>query len=230
MRPPDLIVPQSRGYFPGPDDPPRPSRFGPRPFRITVARYHTMILGGAFADEPHVELIDGELTESAVASPLHDYHAETLADVLRDRLPTGWGVRRHKPLTLRAADSEPEPDAVVTSKPTHAWSRRHPTAADALLVAEAADVSLHLDRTRKAAIYAAAGISPYWIVNLPERMLEVRTDPRVPADGAAVYRTLRTYDPEETVVFALAGREFSLPVAELLPGAEEDDAPADAGE
>lgn len=213
----DLVVPRSRGYFPGPGDPPAPPRFAPRPLRIDVTRYRTMHHGGAFADEPWVELIDGAVIESCHASPSHDGHAGLLADCLRAVVPGGWAVRERKTLTLRAQDSQPTPDAAVLNRPLRAWAREFPTAANALLVAEVADVSLRFDRTRKARIYAAAGLSPYWIVNLPERVLEVRTDPHAPAGGDAGYRTLHTYKPEETVEFTLADQAFTLPVAELLP-------------
>jgi Uma2 family endonuclease len=43
-------------------------------------------------------------------------------------------------------------------------------------VIEVSDSSLRLDR-RKAAIYAASGVLEYWLVNLPERQIEVHRRP-----------------------------------------------------
>jgi Uma2 family endonuclease len=44
-------------------------------------------------------------------------------------------------------------------------------------VIEVADTSLQQDRLTKAAIYAAAGIPAYWIVNLRDSVVEVMRDP-----------------------------------------------------
>ena len=213
---PRLIEPMSRGYFPGPDDPSRPPQFSPRPFRVTVRRSQTRIAGGGFGDEPNVELIDGELIESCYRSPRHSGGIGVLAGELRDRLPKEWTVSQHGPVTMEDLDSEPEPNVTVLAGELENWMHDHPAPSGVLLAAEVADLSLGWCRGRKARLYAAAGLSAYWIVNLPERVLEVRTDPHVAANGSAGYRTLRTYTPDETATFELAGRSFSLPVAELL--------------
>jgi Uma2 family endonuclease len=44
-------------------------------------------------------------------------------------------------------------------------------------VIEISETSLALDRTHKGSLYARAGLPDYWIVNLPERRLEVYRDP-----------------------------------------------------
>lgn len=70
--------------------------------------------------------------------------------------------------------SAPDPDAaVVLGPPTRKGS--YPTTA--LLVVEVSDSTLVYDRTRKAAIYARAGIAEYWIVNLVDHQLEVHRNP-----------------------------------------------------
>ena len=48
------------------------------------------------------------------------------------------------------------------------------------LVVEVADASLPEDRTRKKTIYARASIPFYWIVNLPDRVIEVYSNPTGP--------------------------------------------------
>jgi Uma2 family endonuclease len=47
-----------------------------------------------------------------------------------------------------------------------------------VLIIEGSDSTLSYDRTRKASLYARAGIADYWIVNLVDKQLEVRHDPR----------------------------------------------------
>ncbi len=46
-----------------------------------------------------------------------------------------------------------------------------------VLVVEVSESSLALDREHKGSLYARAGLADYWIVNLPERALEVYRDP-----------------------------------------------------
>ena len=196
----------------------------PRPLRVTVEMYHEMIGAGIFdgIEGRRIELLDEELVEMAPAYAPHEAHVTILAEALRSLLPAGWSVREEKAVTLRG--SEPEPDATVLNKASKFFMSRKPTPAETLLVAEVSDSSLHHDRTRKAAIYAAAGLDPYWIVNLPDRVLEVRTDPHVAADGTAGYRPPQLYGAGETVEFTLAGRSFSLAVADLLPAPPDGDA------
>ncbi|MEM9702307.1 MAG: Uma2 family endonuclease [Planctomycetota bacterium] len=193
--------------------------FSPRPMRVTVEMYHQMIGAGLFENLEgcRVELLDGKIIEMAAAQPPHAVSVDLTTDALKALFAPAWAVRTEKPVTL--SRSEPEPDVAVANQALKFWSSRHPGASDLLLVVEVSDNTLHFDRTRKASIYARSGISPYWIVNLPERVLEVRTDPYAAADGDAGYRTVRTYHSGETIGFTLADRAFSLTVNELLPAA-----------
>jgi hypothetical protein len=77
--------------------------------------------------------------------------------------------------------SVPEPDASVVLGKLADYRRRHAGPADVCSVIEVADSSLLRDRTIKLAIYAAAGVSQYVIVNLVDRQVEVHTGPRVSA-------------------------------------------------
>lgn len=88
----------------------------------------------------------------------------------------------------------------------------------AVLVLEVAQASLHGDRTRKARIYARAGIADYWIVNLVPRVLEVYGDP-VSLDSAHRrwgYRMVRSLGPGESIT-PLAAPQASVAIADLLP-------------
>ena len=199
------------------------AQVAPRPLRVSVKMYHDMIGAGVFdgIEGRRIELLDEELIEMPAAYAPHEFHVDAAADAFRSAIPSGWSVREEKGVTM--ARSEPEPDVAVLNKAKKFFRTRKPRPDEVLLVVEVSDSSLHHDRTRKAAIYAAAGVSPYWIVNLPERVLEVRTDPRVGAGGVAEYPEPTVYRAGEVVEFVLAGRSFSLPVAELLPDAEEED-------
>ena len=56
------------------------------------------------------------------------------------------------------------------------------------LVVEISETSLVLDRAHKGSLYARAGLVDYWIVNLPERRLEVYRDPELDATWRAASR------------------------------------------
>jgi Uma2 family endonuclease len=48
---------------------------------------------------------------------------------------------------------------------------------DVLLVIEISHTTLRFDTKIKAPLYAEAGIAEYWILNIPQNVLEVRTEP-----------------------------------------------------
>ena len=70
--------------------------------------------------------------------------------------------------------------------------------------------ALVYDRTRKASVYARAGIPEYWIVNLIEGQLEIHREP-----SASGYRSRSVLGPGETVSALPAS--VTLAVADLLP-------------
>jgi Uma2 family endonuclease len=75
----------------------------------------------------------------------------------------------------------PEPD-IVLFDPTMPKDR-HPRPDDIFLVVEVAESSVEYDRDVKAGHYAAAGIPEYWLVDLPNGVVDVFRQPE--ADGYA---------------------------------------------
>src|SRR5437016_1235141 len=84
------------------------------------------------------------------------------------------------------------------------------TGDDLMLVVEVADTSLQHDRDLKLPAYARAGIPEYWIVNLPERKLEIYRQP-----AGDDYQLHSIHRSGETVE-ALAAPGAALAVAELF--------------
>ncbi len=78
-------------------------------------------------------------------------------------------------------ESEPEPDISVVAGDPRDYRDAHPQRP--ALVVEVALSRLSFDREHKGSLYARAGIADYWIVNLPDRRVEVYRDP-VPDAGA----------------------------------------------
>jgi Uma2 family endonuclease len=111
----------------------------------------------------------------------------------------------HSPLAL-SDDSEPEPDIAVV--PAGDYATAHP--GRALLLVEVADASLRKDRGIKTALYAAAGIPEFWLVNVPDHVVEVHRHP-----SAGRYSEIRQVG-KDGYLEALAFPALKIPVSDLL--------------
>ncbi len=140
-----------------------------RPLRR--AEYERLVELGVFEDE-RLELLRGALV---TMSPQGGLHADTVArigEALTLALAGRARVRQHSPIAV-ADDSEPEPDVAVVPL----GGSRLEVPGTAFLVVEVADSSLSKDRNVKAALYAAAGIPEYWLVDLNGHAVEVHRAP-----------------------------------------------------
>jgi Uma2 family endonuclease len=106
--------------------------------------------------------------------------------------------------------SEPEPDLVWAVE--RDYSRGKPAPENIRLVVEVAESSLDHDLGEKAALYAAAGIRDYWVVDLIDRRIVVHRDPA--PEG---YRDIRGCSGEDEVR-PLAHPEGVLRPSSLWPG------------
>lgn len=184
-------------------------------WRFTRARYDRMIDAGILDEGDKVELLDGLLV---VREPQGSRHP-TAVILVRAALEKAFGRRFHlreeKPVALDDL-SEPEPDVVVVPGRPRDYSDAHPS--KPVLVVEVADTSLTLDRLRKGALYARAGIADYWIVNLVDDVLEVYREPvREASRGNGwKYANARLLKRNATVS-PLAAPGARIRVASLLP-------------
>jgi len=183
--------------------------------RFSVAEYHQLIRTNFFTTEDRVELIDGYLVNKMPQNDPHQSTVDRLTEDLVRLMPTGWRTRIQLPVTL--SNSEPEPDGAVVRGNRRSFDQRKPTGADFGVVIEVADSSLTLDRREKGRVYAEAGIPEYWIINIPDRQIEVYTDPD-PAATLSAYRTQTNYASGQSVPLVLDGQTVAtVPVADLLP-------------
>ena len=199
---------------PSPTSPTAPRDVSPRQAPITLAMYDRMIAAGVFdpADMHPLELIGGELH---MMSPIGDRHADAVDWLVRwsihavDRQPLA--VRVQNPLSIPGSESAPQPDlAWVTLR---RYADRRPLPEEVSLLIEVADTSLEFDTTVKAALYAAAGISDYWVVDLLSRGVIVFREPR-----AGAYESRSTHRGDQ-LVRPLVVPDAALSPAELfLPG------------
>lgn len=147
----------------------------PAPHRFSVEQYHRMIESGLLTRADRVQLLEGVIVDMTPIGVAHAYAVQGLMRALVRILPDGWDVFVQQPITIGA--SEPEPDLAIVRGSYSDYSDRRPGAADIAVLIEVADTSVEIDR-KKIAIYAKAGVSEYWLVNLPARQVEVRRGPK----------------------------------------------------
>lgn len=112
--------------------------------------------------------------------------------------------------------TEPEPDILVVPGSRQQFRSAHPTTAD--LIVEVSDTNLSYDRHHKAGLYARAGIREYWIVNIPDRRLEVYRDPVPDPTQPFGHRNPTRIDLQPgATVSPLALPAAAVPVTDLLP-------------
>jgi Uma2 family endonuclease len=199
--------------------PPKPtptfSPDGPAIRLFNVDEYHEMIDAGVFVGKPKCELIQGVILEKPVPGPSHSKSTQRLLRRLTPLFPEpDWVVGIQDAITL--SDSEPEPDFFAATGPESKYNARHPGPKDLVLVIEVSDSSLSFDRGAKLAVYAAAKVVQYWIVNVNERRIEVYTQPKGGKNPA--YKTRADYGPDDSVPVVIGGKRVgAIAVKELLP-------------
>jgi len=175
---------------------------------LTVDDLAAMVDAGILGEDDHVELLDGVLVEM---SPQGTAHAVAVRRLNTRLVPiasaAGLEVSPRCPLNVASPISQPEPDLAVV--PAGGWDAH---AAQALLVTEVSVTSRAIDLGRKAAIYAAAGIPEYWVLDLDKRRLVVHRDPAVDR-----YETVQALTDADVVTAARP--PLTIAVTELLPPA-----------
>ncbi len=181
----------------------------------TVEEFERLFEAGFFAPDAKYELIEGEVWEKMTQKTSHAV-AVTLAQyLLADVFGVAFVVRVQLPLVF-GQSSKPEPDVAIVSGSPRDYLENHPTTA--VLIVEISDTTLIPDQQTKAALYARAGVGEYWIVNLPERTLEVRRQ-SAPMSEALLgwgYRSTQILLPGESVS-PLAAPDAVIRVDDLLP-------------
>jgi Uma2 family endonuclease len=182
---------------------------------MTRGRYDRLVGVGIFGPEDRVELLDGLLIAREPQGERHATVVGLVRAALEKAFGRGYHVREEKPIALDE-QSEPEPDVVVVPGRLRDYLTAHPSRP--VLIVEVAETSLALDRLRKGGLYARAGISDYWVVNLVGEILEVYREPvRAPSGhGGWKYDSVRLLR-RNAVVTPLAAPRARIRVAALLP-------------
>jgi Uma2 family endonuclease len=180
-------------------------------YRWTVAEFLRLMKLGILSDDTRLELIEGVIFEHSPPSPAH-IGAVDLVKLALDGVfqPHGAYSRQEHALDMGAHDL-PMPDIAVVPGTPRSYAAQHPTPDQVRLVCEVADTTLLSDRRTKVPLYARAGIPECWILNLPDRRLEVFRDPQ-----EGVYQTTLSI-PETGTVTPVAAQGTAIAVADLLP-------------
>ena len=181
----------------------------------TRFEYDRLVEAEILGPEDRIELLGGAMI---VKEPQYSPHATAISlvhRVLTAALGPGWHARVQMPVALDD-ESEPEPDICVVPGDPRDYRDAHP--ARPVLIVEVALSRLRFDREHKGSLYARARIADYWIVNIPDRRLEVYREPAPDAAAPFGWRYGRAValGPKERIA-PLDLPTALVTVADLLP-------------
>ncbi|MEP7355421.1 MAG: Uma2 family endonuclease [Acidobacteriota bacterium] len=181
--------------------------------RFTRAEMDQLLSTGAFEGQ-RFELIDGDLIEKLGQNPPHSQAIRLVSKLLASFVESDR-IQVQLPIDLAIPDGNrnvPEPDIAVLTELKREFDHRHPRAEELVLIVEVADTSAALDLSRKAELYAQAGVPEYWVLDLNRRMLVIHRQ----TDGTQ-YRNTQLHSENDRVT--MKGRSESVQVSALLPTA-----------
>ncbi|MCX6603477.1 MAG: Uma2 family endonuclease [Acidobacteria bacterium] len=157
------------------------------------------------------ELIDGELIPRMGKSPLHSVVLHHFLQWLRQVFGSDY-VQQEISIDLNSLlnrTNEPEPDATVLRRPADCFRAVNPGPNDIHLVVEISVSTREYDLGAKAALYAQAGITEYWVLDLRDRCIVVHREPTGERYGSIV-----AYAADEAVA-PLAAETASIRLEDL---------------
>jgi Uma2 family endonuclease len=161
----------------------------PAPYRFTVAEYYQMAEAGILNEDDRVELLEGEIVEMAPIGSRHASCVTKLIMLFCSHVTGRAVVWAQNPVRLGEL-SEPQPDVALLRPRPDGYAGGHPRPEDVLLLVEVGDTTAGWDRRHKLPLYASAGVSELWLVDLVAATVHVC---RRPEDGA--YGEVRVAEP-----------------------------------
>src|SRR5262249_13845979 len=185
------------------------------PRRFIRAQYNKPIEIAFFPPSAPIELIGGALAVAERHGVEHKTGHRWTARALSGAFGPARDLRSTGPIDL---DTGTGPERVVAVVCGSVEDYGHADPSRPVLTVEVAVSSLGVDRQRKGSLYARAGLTDYWVLNLVDRTLEVYREPV--ADSAAPFGW--RYGGAEVLgvdahVTPLAAPAASIPIARLLP-------------
>lgn len=153
--------------------------------RFTVEEYHRLAEVGVLHEDDRVELLNGVIVNMMPIGPFHGGSVKRLNHIFERASRDRW-LTSVQDVVQIGEHSEPQPDIALLKPREDFYRSRHPHPEDVFLLVEVSDSTLLTDREEKLPIYAKGGVAEVWIVNLPEKVVEVYADP-----VAGEYRSTR---------------------------------------
>jgi Uma2 family endonuclease len=138
----------------------------PKVHRFSVEQYYE--LGELGLLDRRTELLEGIITDMETIGPYHANVGDHLSQIFQQRAAGRYRVRVQYPINLGRL-SQPQPDLVLYRPGL--WRGQHPGAADISLLIEISESSLAFDLDEKLALYKAAEIREYWVVDLNAKVV-----------------------------------------------------------
>jgi hypothetical protein len=191
--------------------------------RFTVDDVQIMLAQGVLPEDSTTELLNGLVVhkdrsdvggEPLTHGPKHRSCIRRLIAQVQKIDTTARHAQVQLPIVC-GVDQMPEPDFAVIRGTDADYASRLPSANDTLMVLEASDSSLERDRDEKLAIYAAAGIEQYVILDLRSETALVSSQPdRV----VGTYLNTETLSKDGAIAIRVGDGEYvSIPLVDLLP-------------
>jgi Uma2 family endonuclease len=144
----------------------------PKLATFTADEFDLMARRGDFARKPKVELLDGVIFEMNAQAIPHVQAKMALAFALKDALASLPGLAVAVEASVRlSATSVPSPDIII-------WDQSSKSGfvpvESVRLVIEISDSTLRFDLGQKRALYAAANIPEYWVVDVDGKIIHQR--------------------------------------------------------
>lgn len=162
-----------------------------RPF--TVEEYHKMAEAGVFTPDERVELLGGMIRPMSPVGGKHVTIVGRLGEALVFAFAKRYSIHTQSPFVLSDI-SEPEPDAMVVKRYHLGDEPKLATPAEVFLVVEVSDTTLSYDVNDKLPLYASAGISEGWIIDVNRNRI---TQYHTPFNDT--YTHSRIYHPGDSI-------------------------------
>lgn len=149
-----------------------------------ITKYYAMLDAGILMSDDRVELIHGEIIEMTPIGSRHAGYVKALNKLIGKALDEKVLVSVQDPLRL-SQYSEPEPDLAILKPREDFYTKSHPTPKDVFFLVEVADTSVGYDYDIKLPMYAAAGITEVWVLDVNQNMItqHLRPDGNVYLDN-----------------------------------------------
>ncbi len=183
--------------------------FAPMRYKLSVDDFQKLYSVGVLTDASLVELIEGELIETAPSGARHAEVLSLLYELLTSQTRGLTAVLPQCQVRLPPR-SVPTADLLLLRGGANSVASGAPLAEHVLLAVEISGNTLEHDRDVKLPLYAQHGIAEAWIVHLNGRALEIYREP-----GPKGYQ--RKLEPALTDVVSPRGLpHVAVPVGDLF--------------